>query len=277
MKKILLAFDGNHFSEGAFEFARKLNERRRILLTGIFLPEVDFALLSSYSEVAVTGLLTMPIVETHHKYITTGSIEKFEKLCNIHLIDYNIHNDSIEFALPQIKKETRFSDLLILGSQSFYKNLGGTQPNQYLEDTLHNAECPVVVVPENFHFPQTNILAYDGSASSVYAIKQFAYLFPELAVNPSILVFQRNNKAEELPDEANIQELVGKHFHDLEIFNFDADPKAYFLSWLKRKNSAILVSGSYGRSGFSRMFHKSFLSQIIEDHHIPVFISHQNN
>jgi hypothetical protein len=37
MKKILLAFDGEHFSEGAFEFASSLNRKERILLTGVFL------------------------------------------------------------------------------------------------------------------------------------------------------------------------------------------------------------------------------------------------
>ena len=41
MKKIILAFEGTHFSEGAFEFARKLNELRPILLTGVFLPQTE--------------------------------------------------------------------------------------------------------------------------------------------------------------------------------------------------------------------------------------------
>ena len=29
MKKILLAFDGSHFSEGAFEFASRINEQMK--------------------------------------------------------------------------------------------------------------------------------------------------------------------------------------------------------------------------------------------------------
>ena len=39
MKKILIAFDGTHFSDGAFEFARRVNELQPILLTGVFLPQ----------------------------------------------------------------------------------------------------------------------------------------------------------------------------------------------------------------------------------------------
>ena len=41
MKKILLAFEGSHFSEGAFEFARKLNELSPVQLTGVFLPQIE--------------------------------------------------------------------------------------------------------------------------------------------------------------------------------------------------------------------------------------------
>ena len=39
MKKVVIAFDGNHFSEGAFEFVRRLNELQPILLTGVFLSD----------------------------------------------------------------------------------------------------------------------------------------------------------------------------------------------------------------------------------------------
>ena len=43
MKKILLVFDGINFSEGAFEFARRLNEKNKILATAVFIPQVNYA------------------------------------------------------------------------------------------------------------------------------------------------------------------------------------------------------------------------------------------
>jgi hypothetical protein len=49
MKKILLAFDDSHFSTGAFEFARQLNDLRPILLTGVFIPQLSYANLWSYA------------------------------------------------------------------------------------------------------------------------------------------------------------------------------------------------------------------------------------
>src|SRR5687767_1838698 len=145
MKKILLAFDGAHFSEGAFEFARKLNELSPILVTGVFLPQIDYASLWSYSAAASAGLV-IPLLEAEDAATIEKNIDRFKALCQKNGIEHRVHKDFTDFALPGLKKETRFADLLILGSESFYDNLGINEPNSYLKDAIHNAECPVVVV-----------------------------------------------------------------------------------------------------------------------------------
>ena len=43
MKKVIIPFNGGKFSEGAFSFALSFNNINPILLTGIFLPQADFA------------------------------------------------------------------------------------------------------------------------------------------------------------------------------------------------------------------------------------------
>jgi hypothetical protein len=43
MKKVIIAFDGKHFSEGAFEFVRRLNDKQALLVTGVFLPGIDYS------------------------------------------------------------------------------------------------------------------------------------------------------------------------------------------------------------------------------------------
>ena len=85
-----------------------------------------------------------------------------------------------------------------------------------MKDTLQHTECPVMVVPEKFHFPSLNLLAYDGSTSSVFAIKQFAYLFPDLCDNKTILVYAAE-ETEDIPAEVNIEELAASHFSNLAI------------------------------------------------------------
>lgn len=274
MKKIILAFDGTHFSEGAFEFARRLAEMQPVLLTGVFLPQVALANLWSYAD-ASGGPLLMPMVEDNEAELVLKNIERFEELCRKNQIDYRVHRDYYNFAMPELKKESHYADVIILGSEVFYNRTGGSTPNDYLRDAMRNVDCPVVLAPETFKFPEKIILSYDGGENSVYAIKQFAYLFPELASLPTTLVYGSNKESAEFPDEALIRELVARHYSDLTFYLLDASPKKYFETWLMEQPASLLVSGSYGRSGLSQLFKKSFVQNVIADHQVPVFIAHK--
>jgi len=274
MKKILLAFDGTHFSDGAFEFARRMNQSSPVLLTGVFLPQINYANLWSYAE-GVAGPSYIPLLEGEETIAVQKNIAKFESLCKNNDIDCRVHKDFTEFALPALRKETKFADLLILGSESFYENLGISEPNESMKDALHGSECPVLIVPEKFEFPGTNVLAYDGSDDSVYAIKQFSYLFPEFGSNDTLLVYAKEEVSRKFPDEQYIEELAARHFPDLNLLKLQLKPKDYFNTWLKDRKGAILVSGAYGRSVISQVFKKSFVSDIIRDHKLPVFVTHR--
>lgn len=272
MKKIILAFDGTHFSTGAFEFVRQLNETQPILLVGIFLPQTSLANLWSYAE-GDRG--SIPLIEDYESEMVQENITHFESLCTKNGIEHRIHKDFYDLALPELVKESEYADLLILGSETFYENLGVSSPNIYLKDALHGVKCPVVIVPEKFDFPETIILAYDGTEESLFAIKQFAYLFPELTSKETVLVYASKKAGEDFPGELQMEELVTRHFSKLTLLKLDVDPKKYFRSWLSEKKSGILISGSYGRSGFSQLLKKSFVTDVISEHRLPVFIAHR--
>ena len=274
MRKILLVFDGINFSEGAFDFARRLNEINSILVAGVFVPQVDFANLWSYAP-ASSGAVTIPLIEDEESKEIEKNIRRFKQLCEKNQIEYRVHKDFYDFALPELKRESRFADLIIIGSEKFYANIGVSGPNDYIKDALHDAECPVLIVPEKFNFPESNILSYDGSESSVFAIKQFAYLFPEFVKNPTLLVYAKNEREEEIPSVEFIEELAARHFPDLEIMKLHFEPKEYFSAWINEKKNAILVSGSFGRSSVSRVFKKSFIKDVVKNHRLPIFITHQ--
>ncbi|HET9744712.1 MAG TPA: hypothetical protein VFP97_03300, partial [Chitinophagaceae bacterium] len=171
MKKILLVFDGTNFSNGAFEFVRRLNEKNKILVIGVFVPQVNYANMWSYAGTAGTVGTpgSIPLIEDDEAEQIGKNIERFQQLCENNHIEFRIHKDYYDFALPELKEETRFADVVVLGSESFYANIGTGEPNDYLKMALHDVECPVVIVPEKFSFPENNILSYDGSESSVYA------------------------------------------------------------------------------------------------------------
>jgi hypothetical protein len=271
MKKILLVFDGTNFSEGAFEFAKRLNQLNPILIAGVFVPQTDIANLWSYAD-AVTS--SIPLIEEEQSRVIESNVIKFEQLCKAVGIKCVVHKDIFNLALPELKKESTFADLIIIGSEIFYKEYGTSRPNLYLKDLLHDMHCPVLIVPEKFDFPESNILAYDGSNDALVAIKQFSALFPELNGNDTLLVYANEHTNHDIPDKELVQEYVSTHFKKSSFFKLDIDPKKYFATWIMDRQSPILVSGSYGRSGLSQMFKQSFISDVISIHKLPVFIAH---
>ena len=265
MRKVILAFDGDNFSEGAFQFARQLNEQDAILLTGVFLPRIVFSQPVIYAQRGKDVPVYIPLIDEEEMGVIERNVEHFKMLCLTHRIEHRIHKDFEDFPLFELSKETRYADLLILGIEKFYEELGTTRPNVYFETTLHRSECPVIVVPEKFNFPRNVILAYDGSKNSVYAIKQFAYLFPGFTKGKTIVVFS-NRENEKLPEKSNLEELLARHFANLAFLTVDVDFKEYFSTLTVPKSTPIVVAGSYGRSALSQLFKKSFVAQIIKDY-----------
>jgi nucleotide-binding universal stress UspA family protein len=268
MKKVLLAFDGTRFSMGAFEFARHLNDLEPILLTGVFLPQVDFS--ASWSYARGEGATFIPTVEPLVSEKIMENISAFESLCAQHGIDFTTHRHPYSLAIPELKKETRFADLMILGGAKFIES----GDLSYLTEILHDAECPVLVVPERYSFPGQIILAYDGSASAAFSIKRFACLFPELCGLSTTLVYA-SNAARPIPDLDYIEELAARHFRNLDILKLRVDAQMEFNDWLKQRPDALLVSGSFARSAFSQIVKEGFSEDTINDHITPVFIAHK--
>lgn len=274
MKKIILAFDGGNFSKGAFEIARQLNAKEPILLSGIFLPQIIFSSPLSYTKRSKGTPVYIPIFSEEEIEAIEKNIERFKMFCLSNRIEHRVHKDFDDFPLSELAKETRYADLLILGSEIFYEELDSIKPNFYLENALHHSECPAIVVPEKFNFPESVIITYDGGKNCVYAIKQFVYLFPELT-NMRTLVLYCDNKNNEAPEKSNIEELLAKHFSDLAFFTVDTDFKKYFTAWTIKNPVPIVIAGSYGRSALSQLFKKSFITEIIIKYKTPVFIAHK--
>ncbi len=276
MKKVIIPFDGVNFSKAAVEFAIRLNRIEPILLSGLFLPQVNYSNLWSYSGGGVAGSIFVPLVEDADVEVIQQSIARFKHVCEKNAIEYRVHQDYMEFALPELKRETRFADLLLVGSQEFYKNMGTQGPNAFLKDAIHNAECPVLIVPEFVSFPENVVLAYDGSEDSVFAIKQFAYLFPNLTTLPTLLVTSDvKHSDKDFVERDNIEELASRHFSNLTLSKLEFDAHHYFGAWMAEAKSAILVAGSFGRSVFSEVIRKSFVTDVISSHQVPVFIAHR--
>jgi len=275
MKKIIVAFDNMHYSAGAMQFVLDLHQLQPVMLTGIFLPAIDYSALWSRSAGAMAGPMFIPLAEEGEAEEIHAHIARFEQFCQEHHIRYAVHKDFFDFTLNDFQQETRFADLLVIGSEAFYKDMGTETINVYLQDTLKHAECPVLLVPELFEFPQTNILTYDGSDASVYAIKQFAYLFPELCDRKTLIIYLNEDPEAVMPGEKKIKDFVCRHFNQCGYLTLHLDARKYLTTWVSEQKGGLLVSGSFSRSGISNLFKRSFVYEAIVEHQLPVFIAHK--
>jgi hypothetical protein len=275
MKKIITVFDGTHYSGGAMNFILDLNHLSPVSVTGIFLNAVDSSALWANPMIpgAAINYMTLPSDTARTRQLQEQHMIKFEQECMRNDIPFRIHDDTDGNLFEELKKESKFADLMVISSELFYKQFGG-QPNDYLKEVLHNSECPIMLVPENYVFPACNILTYDGTDSSVHAIKQFAYVLPELCKNRTILVSE-NGHTGLLPDQIYIEELTLRHFQDLSIHIIEKNEQIDFSKWVGKQPVSIIVAGAYGRSEFSNLFKKSFVYELIKEHRSPIFVAHK--
>lgn len=274
MNKIILSLDGQHFPKGAFEFVKNLNFKNKILLAGVFLSPVDYSKLLAYTGMEGITMLPEWLIKNEDDVLVNKNISSFKDACIAEGIEFRIHKDIDLMAIASLIEETRFADVLLISSNLFYANVSKVQPNFYLEEILKRAECPVLMIPETYEEPGQVILAYDGNESSVFAIKQFAYVFPELAKKETILLSILSHE-DELPEYSLVTELLSRHYPNLKIQTLHLKHKKDFASWMTGKPNSFIVMGAFSRSIFSHLFKKSFATDVIHDIKMPIFISHK--
>ncbi len=271
--KVLFISDGVDVEQGAFEFIKEINRRSPVFLYGIFLPKrsLGYWLLRAGS----FFLLPPYNFQTEEKLIAAAC--RFSDLCREHHINHSSYSGRGEAPLLKLRRESRYADYLVVSYTIFQqKNKKLRKPRQYLSRILHHCECPVIVVPDQFVFPSKNIIAFDASASSVYALKQFFYLLPDLGANSTILVNvgANNNKNGGL-NKTNLESLTINHYHSLDPTCLRLNTANELSEWVVSQQAAILVAGACGRSRASQLIKRSFLSGILKDKRMPLFVAHR--
>ena len=272
MKKILFLCDGDNFPNGAFRFMKQIREYETVLAKGLFFTPIGMEQMVSVSfKPAADPYLKLKAVEKipRHK-----SPELFLTECENHGIKYQVHPYEGSWDRDLFIKETRFTDMVVISEELFCLDNAEGRPSYFMEEMLRASECPVIVVPENFHKIDRLAVAYDGGKQSMFALKQFIYLFPDYVDLPAEFVHIKNVPEDDIPDLDLLQEYTSSHFESLYASKLHFDPKKYFSTWLENKMNVLLVTGSYSRSTFSNVFRQSFAGDLIARHTCPIFIAH---
>jgi hypothetical protein len=274
MKKILFVCDASNFPEGAFRFLETLHQQEEFLLTGAFFHSVNYDMFIP-ADFVFDPQPIAAFADTDTQAVS-ASMAKFKTRCNRAGIEYRMHAESDVFRIQDVVKESRFADLLVMSEGLFFAHVDTAQPNKYMRQVLHMAECPLLVVPEKFESFSRVAVAYDGKRASMYALKQFCNLFPGYSELPTEIYYWVDKSDDEIPDPTYIQEYAARHFSNVNFRELFFDCGRYLAQWAHDKTDTLFVTGSYSRSGWSTLFHKSFIDDMVRDSSSLIFIAHNN-
>src|SRR3954451_11890621 len=250
MKKIVFVCDVDNFSSGVFSFLKTQHENNPFLLTGAFFHSVNLD-VSMAADLAFDPDPLLAFTDNDVEAVS-DSIKRFEQKCQANGIEYRVHEESDVFKIDEFIKETQFTDLIVISQKLFFSHIEDDQPNSYMKQVLHTSECPVLIIPEDYS-PVTQVtLAYDGNRESMFAIKQFCYLFPNYTSLPAEVVYCVDKSDDKIPDLEYLEEFAVRHFSNLNFKELYFDPEKYIDYWSRKNRSSIFVSGSYKRSWLSR-------------------------
>ena len=278
MENILLAIDARKIDMPALEFACYLGRLTNSKITGVFLENLVNDEKPVLKKLQGTTYLDWEIDENspeiqEKRRKIAGNMLFFQQECEKREVKYVIHREEGSPALEMIA-ESRYADIIITDASTSFKKIFEGVPTHFVKDLLKDAECPVIIAPENFDTVNRIIFTYDGSRSSAFAMKQFTYLFPELKDKP-VTVFHVNEEKQWTQDERNkLNEWLQNHYSSIEFEAAGGDTSYELIAYLLLKRNVFIIMGAYGRNAVSRYFKHSRADILTKTVTQPIFIAH---
>lgn len=277
MNKIIAAFDGLRFSESTMQYAIYLAQRHHAHITGVFLKEstsLGFAVYETIVTQSTSGRNLFDEIDKTDAAETNKAVETFSAACSAAGINYNIHRDRKD-AVKELIHETVFADLLVVDAWETFSYISSGMPGWFIKNVLHEAHCPIILPPKNFKPLTKIILLYDGTPSSVHAIKMCNYILPELKRLPAELLSATNDpSSSHLPDNKLLREWVKRHYPDISYKVLKGNRTEIITALKSEEPGALVVAGAYHRSTLSMWFHESLADLLVRETRMPVFIAH---
>lgn len=280
MKKFIVAFDGLNFSESSLEYAMFFARQSDAHLVGVFLE--DFTRhsysVADISEYASSFDEHIALLNKRDQEDRDESVSRFEVACQRESINYSIHRDR-NIALQELLHESVYCDLLIICGGETLTRYEELAPTRFIRDLLSDVQCPVIVVPTR-HKPVDKVsLLYDGGPSSVYAVKMFSYLFPNLLnLEAEVISVKSEDESLHLPDNKLMKEFMKRHYPKADYIVLKGIPEEEIVHYLAhQKKDNMIVLGAYKRSRVSRWFRISMADSLMRNLKAPLFIAHNKS
>jgi nucleotide-binding universal stress UspA family protein len=270
MKNILVLLNGKltpeHVATAAVEVAKSTSSFLRAIFLNYSVDLAEYSYPFPNDLSLTRNRFTGKTLAEEDAELLEGNMKVFRDECEAAKIDFQIESDK-EMSLGSLMEISAFSDLILADANENLKQY-------HIVDLLVNARCPVYLVSKHAEQIENVILTYDGTPSSMYAIKMYTYLFPELRDLPIYLVHVSENQ-HEFPKEKEVKAWLSKHHRNAQIQMLKGNIRDELVKFTETLPASLVVMGSFGRSHLSRFFHKSLAHYIIENGKSSLFITHK--
>jgi hypothetical protein len=272
--KILLVLNALDFKKAQLHFPAYIARLSNADVTAIFL-ENSFDVnepLSKYS--SLEGFYNPYVMEsTDKRKIIHENIHAYKLACT----ELGLSGKLIRAkGVPEDEtiEASRFADLLLVTKDLSFAYTNEDAPTNFSEIILSQSKCAILVMPLKAQEINKLCFACNGSHSSMYAIRQFTYLFPFLKDLPVTVLYVSEKDEEIAAHKKSIKEYLQLHYKNIEFKILYGNPSSAILSYLEKQKNCLVTFGAYGRSRFSQFFRKSRAENILGSLDMPVFITH---
>jgi len=278
MENILLLTDAGKPDINTLDFGCYVANLTRSNLNLYFLQE-----FIGEERPALKQLFGMPYVESIYAADFPENKEKrnsykdneriFGEFCRNRGINFQVHHQK-QPNIQQILKESRYADLIIVNPDTCLGAKLQDTPSSFVKQILAGSECPVLIAPYEFEGIDEILFTHDGSKSSVFAIKQFIHLLPQLN-HMKITVLEIQEYGKELHKERNqLLALLNNHYDQISLVRLQGKASDELFGYLLGKQNIMVVMGAFGRGMLSNLFKASVADLVVRTINLPVFISH---
>ncbi len=275
---ILLAANALNPDRETYEFACYLGRLSKSKVYGMFLDgsDADEKLIITKKEEAF-ALHSEGSSHTGHyfskKEIIENTIRLFKEGCISNEVINDLYADH-EVSVNELISESRFADMIVVDAALSLSGFSSPAPSEIVKNILNKANCPVIISPLSFDEIDELIFTYNGSLSSLFAIKQFTYLFPEY-FDKRVTVVQVNKEGIwPQKDKDKLKEWLINHYSDINFLVLEGKTESELMSFLFRRKNMFIVMGAYSRNALSQFFSESTAEILIKTLTQPIFITH---
>lgn len=271
MDRILVLLQSENVDYVSVRFASFLGKLTGALIAGIF---VDNESINRGVDRPTASFVSKRMAEFEQKSQPRRDeiIAECTAICSVDGVGFSILESHASPA-RELLLECRFANALVAdATMSFGKE--HDRLRGFMKDLLKLSECPVIMAPVSFEEVDEIVFVYDGSADSVFAIRQFTCLFPALSHLKTVLVQTAGSERVRAEGTSRFIKWLTERYPAFESAQVKHVDAGLFEFIVKRRNLFVVI-GARDKNDLARLFKSNSVELLIRIMDQPLFITHR--